>query len=503
MLWGALLGLAVASAQAALAQDVTLTSRNGALAISGTLNSYDGLYFRISSAYGPLTIAADSVLCEGPACPDLLAPKAVIRLMGDKEAGEVLLPSLIETFAQSRGFDLRLPGRDHGPTQLLQKGSETVLAEFYFTPAAPQMASIALSEQRADLVIARFVPDDMLSQVLALDALVPIVAPENPVTRITTANLAAALSGKIENWQDLGGPDMPLVLHGTSEISDLSSALGARLGEDMAPAQRHADMADLATAVARDPWALAVIGRANIGAARALDLQDSCGFVLDPSPLAVMAQDYPLAWPIYMLTPPRRLPVMTAEFLAFLALPAAQNAMADRGFVARSLQTRPLAQDGQRLINAVKTAAGAEELARLQRLAQVMETAQRTSFSFRFQEESNRLDPESQSHLAELSQRIASGQMDGARMILVGFSVETGSVEGEYIRSITQAESVLAALKALAPDIAAEQWPRVDGFGAAMPLACDKTPTGAKLNRRVELWLLPTREDGQKEASDG
>lgn len=495
--------IALAAPMAVQSQDVTLISRNGALRVSGTLTSYDGAYFRVASPYGLLTIAADSVVCEGPACPDLLAPKAVIRLTGDKEAGEALLPDLIAAFAESRGLDVRAPSSGTGPTQVLQKDSDTVLAEFYFTPAAPQVARTALQEVRADLMIARFAPPEATAQVLAQDALVPIVAPDNPASRITAAQLAGALSGAIDNWQDLGGPDMPLVLHGLSKDSDLSTALAARLGQELAPAKTHTSLDELANAVARDPWALAVTGRANVGPARALDLQDSCGFVLDPSPLAVMAQDYPLTLPIYVVTPPRRQPSFLREFLEFLALPAAQEVMADQGFVARTLQSRPLAQDGPRLINAIKAAQDDAELALLQRLAQMMETAQRMSVSFRFEEDSSQLDAVSQTHLAELSQRVASGQVDGASMVLVGFSVETGSGEGEYTRSIRAAEGVLAGLKALAPDIPADQWPRVDGFGAALPMACDSTPAGAKLNRRVELWLLPPSDLGQKEGSDG
>ena len=51
------------------AQDVTLTSRDGALAISGQLQGYDGEFYRIDSAYGLLTLDAQGVICDGPASP--------------------------------------------------------------------------------------------------------------------------------------------------------------------------------------------------------------------------------------------------------------------------------------------------------------------------------------------------------------------------------------------------------------------------------------------------
>lgn len=475
----------------AAAQDLTLTSRNGALAVAGTLTSYDGEFYRIASSYGPLTIAADSVVCDGPACPDLLAPKALIRLTGDGEAGAALLPSLIAAYAAAKGYDLRVPAQGSGRAVLLQKGSDTVLAEFSFDPASPAAARSAMGDARADLVVARFAPLDSGAKVLALDALIPIVAKDNPVRSISTANLAAALAGEIDNWQDLGGPDMPLVLHGLDAGSDLTTALGARLGKDPVVRQAHADMTQLAAAVAGDPWALAVTGRASAGAARPLDLVDSCGFVLDPSPLAVMAEDYPLTLPIYVLTPQRRLPLMVREFLEFLSLPAAQEAIAAQGFVARNLQSRPLAQDGTRLINAIKAAGDGDALAQLQRLVQMMEVADRASVSFRFEQGSDDLDVTSQTQLADLAQRIAAGQLDGTRAVLVGFAADTGNGEADIAASIALANEVLTALSALAPDIDPSLWPSTEGFGAALPMACDSTAAGAKLNRRVELWLLP------------
>ena len=45
-----------------------------------------------SRGSGLLTIDAQGVICDGPACPDLTAPKAVIRIVGAAEAGAALMP---------------------------------------------------------------------------------------------------------------------------------------------------------------------------------------------------------------------------------------------------------------------------------------------------------------------------------------------------------------------------------------------------------------------------
>lgn len=488
---GAVAAAVILAAAPLAAQDVTLTSRDGALSVSGNLISYDGEFFRVVSDVGPLTITADSVVCDGPACPDLTAPKALIRMTGDAEAGLALLPKLIAAFATAKGFDLRKPGAETAPTLLLQPGTSNVLAEFSFTPRAPEAARSAMADAMADLVVARFAPLDSAARILALDALVPIVSPQNTAHRLSTADLAAAMAGKIENWNQVGGPDMPLVLHGLDSDSDLSAALAARLDDVATPAKVHNSLAALAAAVAADPWALAMTGRSNAGPARIVPLVDSCGFVLDPSPISVKTDDYPLTLPVYLLTPQRRLPLIAREFLDFLAHPAAQAAIGAAGFVTREIELRPLAQDGARLINAVKSAQDGAALPLLQRLAMAMETDSRASFSFRFENGTMDLDLTSTETLSDLALHIAAGQMQGVGMALVGFVPAMQDRGAEEAESLLLAEAVLTQLQLLVPDLPAASWPSIDAFGAAMPLACDTTSAGKRLNRRVELWLRP------------
>ena len=54
---------------------------------------------------------------------------------------------------------------------------------------------------------------------LAQDAVVPIVHPDNPTQNLSAAQLRAVFSGAITNWNELGGPDLPIEVlshHGTS-----------------------------------------------------------------------------------------------------------------------------------------------------------------------------------------------------------------------------------------------------------------------------------------------
>lgn len=479
---------ALVIAGAAAAQDITLTARDGGLSLTGVLQGWDGEFYRIQTSYGLLTVDGQGVICEGPGCPDLTAPRIPVRIVGESEPGRVLLPPLIEAFAMARGLDHAI---EEGVARLADKGTGQVLAEFSFQPMSQDMARSALIGGRAELILSAGTEPDLVARPLAVDALVPIIGADNPVATISTSDLARALSGEVANWSEIGGPDMPLVLHGLPPENGLQRALSERLGREVAASVIHPDLAALADAVARDPWGLAMTGRASARQAKVATLTDSCGFPLLPTSLGVKAEDYPLALPLQFLTPRRRLPLMAREFLEFLTLPAAQQAVAASGYIDRAPERQPMTADGLRLINAIQGAGEETSLGDLKRLVDVMDGADRLSFTFRFEDGSSTLDATSQGNLADLAQLLGSGAFDSDQLILAGFSDGSGAADANLALSEERAQSVLVALKSVAPDLAADQFPSVVAFGEALPLACDETAAGRRMNRRVELWLRP------------
>lgn len=474
---------------AALAQDVTLTARDGGLSLTGTLQGWDGEFYRIDTSYGLLTVDGQGVICEGPGCPDLTAPRIPVRILGEGEPGRSLIPPLVAAFAASRGLDHSVT--EDGTARLTDPTTGQILADFTFTPLSQEQARAALLAGRAELILSTATEPDLGFRPLALDALVPVAATDNPVAQISSADLARVLAGDVSNWAEIGGPDMPLVLHGLAPDSGLQRALSERLGRDSAATVIHPDLATLATAVARDPWALAVTGRAMAGRTRILTLTDSCGFPLLPNSLAVKAEDYPLALPLHLLTPRRRLPLMAREFLEFLTLPQAQAVIAATGYVDRDPERQPMTADGLRLINAIQGAGAETTLDDLKRLVDVMDGADRLSLTFRFEDGSSTLDAHSQGNLADLARLLQSGAFRGESLILAGFSDGSGAAAANLALSEDRATAILSALTNAAPDLPADRLPSVIAFGEALPMACDETAAGRRLNRRVELWLRP------------
>ncbi|MCX5635438.1 MAG: phosphate ABC transporter substrate-binding protein [Planctomycetota bacterium] len=82
----------------------------------------------------------------------------------------------------------------------------------------------ALVDSRCDIaMLSRFMkPEEFKSavdkgsmpvaHVIAMDGVCIIVHPSNTVTELTTSKIREIYFGKIKNWKELGGPDMPIVV---------------------------------------------------------------------------------------------------------------------------------------------------------------------------------------------------------------------------------------------------------------------------------------------------
>ncbi|RYI28127.1 MAG: hypothetical protein EON48_05960, partial [Acetobacteraceae bacterium] len=216
----AALGAALCIWGPALAQDVTLVAREGGIVLNGTLQGYDGEFYRISTSYGLLTVDGQGVICEGPACPELIAPKAVIRVVGSPDAS-ALLPVLFEAFARARGLLYEATEGGDYAARILDPETRKDLAAISFAPMDPAQATTALEAGAADLKLAYRPEAGFGSHTVAMDALVAIVAPDNPTPELSTVELAAVLSGEVTNWAQIGGPDMPVVLHALAADTDI------------------------------------------------------------------------------------------------------------------------------------------------------------------------------------------------------------------------------------------------------------------------------------------
>ncbi|WP_338014553.1 phosphate ABC transporter substrate-binding/OmpA family protein [Rhodophyticola sp. CCM32] len=493
---------------------MTLRSLDGAIELDGALIGFDGEFYRVDTIYGPLTVSAQGVSCVGPGCPDLESFVAEARFAGAAVIADRLMPALIQAFARDRGMDVAraLGANGHSTFTLTRRSDDTVAARFTLIPGTTDQAFEALLNRDADLALALRQPSPVerdaadladlgnlgqpqRARVLGLDGLVAVVSPENPIRGIALPDLARVFAGEIINWADLGGGDAPIALHLMQAGSGLAQGFANRVllpaGLDPGPdIIRHMDPHDLASAVARDPYAIGITSFSAIDNARALALGGICGFSQTATPASLKAEDYPLTAPLLVYTPARRLPQLVREFLSFFESRAAERTIRRAGFVTQSILPIPAASQGNRLANAIAVTGDEITLPELQRLAARISDSQRLSPSFRFAAGTADLDTQSRSSVSRLARAIEQGQFDGRQLVFVGFSDGAGDAATNLRLARGRAETVRSAIieAASAADLNRLQL-RVDAFGEAMPMACDDTDWGRAVNRRVEVWL--------------
>ncbi len=495
------------------AQDVTLTSRDGSVEITGTLLGYDGEFYRVASEFGELTVDGTGVLCTGPGCPDLEAYVAELVLSGSRTIGQNLIPPLVSAFAEQQGYSIA--------TESLEDGTVFVLAE---TTPERVVARIVVnivdsSEGFADLISAdadismsmrpvtaeevvlgvearrgRF-SSPKQNKVLALDALVPVVSPRNPVQSISPETLARVFSGEITNWAELGGLDAPIDLVLPRGDTDALQIFQARImeteGREFADgAQGYPTSKELVQAVAGNPFAIGLALQSELSGVKTLPLTGGCGFRSTAAPEALKSDDYPLTVPLYLYLRGGRLPAVGREFVRFTDSPAAQITILRAGYVDQTISRTPIARQGGRLANAIRAAGPEFGLDELKRLVNTLEGARRLSVTFRFDDGSAGLNAQSRSNIALLARALETGTIGGSELVFVGFSDGNGQADANLRLSLQRAASVRAAVVKEAATADPDRVRlKVDGFGEEMPMACDDSDWGRRINRRVEVWL--------------
>lgn len=495
------------------AQDVTLSSPDGVVEITGNLLGFDGEFYRVETKFGELTLDGSGVSCEGPGCPSLSDFVAEITLSGSSSMAEVLLPALIEGFALRNGFKTRrdaLSGENFEYT--LMRSDTRPVARFSFLVSTTDNGFTDLIAQEADIVMAqreiRASEQDMAraaglgdmtaasrSRIVALDALVPVVSPENPVTRISLPSLAKVFSGEINNWQALGGPDAPISLHMSAPGTGLTQAFEDRvLGPSDKKFSQDLRYYDRGTAlvrrVATDPFAIGIASFANTGTTRMLTLTGTCGFVLRANRRAIKTEDYPLTSAMFLYLPERRLAKVARDFLAYVRGPGAQIVIRRAGFVDQAPERISMNAQGDRLTNAILAAGPEVSLGELQRLAHTLSGFRRLSTSFRFEAGSARPDAQSRSNIAQLARALETGLYDGKVLKFVGFSDGQGVASANRKIALKRATGLRDTVLTTAETVSLERVElQVEAFGEALPMACDDSAWGRQVNRRVEVWV--------------
>jgi phosphate transport system substrate-binding protein len=166
---------------------------------------------------------------------------------------------------------------------------------------------------------------------VALDCIVPIVHPSNPVSKLTTDQLKAIYTGKIKNWKEVGGNDKPIVVisrdssSGTFEVWNKLVLKKEKVRPD---AQLQASNGAVAQAVAGNKYAIGYVGIGYLNPKIKGVLVDG----VKASAKTAKDKSYPVARELYMFTKGEPTGAVK-KFLDFLKGAEGQKIAEQEGFV--------------------------------------------------------------------------------------------------------------------------------------------------------------------------
>jgi phosphate transport system substrate-binding protein len=137
--------------------------------------------------------------------------------------------------------------------------------------------------------------------VVALDGIAMIVHPGNPVGKLSLAQVMNIYTGKITNWKQLGGPNVPIVIISRDTNSGTYETFETRVLKGAKIAKNCEYVGSNGAARQRVQSTAAAIGYVGIGfidnTVKALLIEN-----IMPTPETVKDGSYPIARPLYMVT---------------------------------------------------------------------------------------------------------------------------------------------------------------------------------------------------------
>ena len=166
---------------------------------------------------------------------------------------------------------------------------------------------------------------------VAIDAIVPVVHPRNPVKNLSTDQLSQIYQGKITNWKEVGGDNLEIVVISRDSSSGTFEAWGELILKGAKVSQRaqlQASNGAVVQAVSKNKYALGYIGLGYLDkTVKGLTVNGVAA-----SEKTALSKEYPVSRFLYMYTngEPKG---ETAKYIKFVLSPAGQALVKKEGFV--------------------------------------------------------------------------------------------------------------------------------------------------------------------------
>ncbi|MFQ1702830.1 substrate-binding domain-containing protein [Loktanella agnita] len=501
-------------AAGAQAQQVTLKSSDGTVNMTGDFVNFQDNAYVIQTALGQLRVSASRVSCTGAACPDLNSSDADFVVAGSDGIGLGLMPLVIEGYAGAR----------NAAASFVNTGSEGAIVADLISDqgfgddlVAIRVASSSTSDgleqlRRGEAEIAmadrRILPDEaralrdsgagnMISpdqeHIVAIDSLIIITNPNNPIDSLDVRQLGGIYSGQITNWSQVGGPDLPIEVVIRDVGAQRTDSFTARLfGDSGATLTRDATFvptsSDVSLFVNQNPGGIGVVGYAFQRGASAVNIVNQCGITMSPDAFSAKTEEYALQQRLFLYARQDTTNPQVEDFLDFVTSPEADSVIRKAGFIGFSVDRREQSFDDSRARALLDPNADPFEGGYMRQMLSRMVDYDRLSTTFRFRTGSAQLDERGEIDKERLIDYLAT-QPNGSEVLFVGFTDSVGEFSGNLDLSQRRAAQVAEEVESFAGSrLNGINFTSV-GYSEIAPSGCNASEEGRRINRRVEVWI--------------
>lgn len=493
----------------ASAERVELYAPNSNITLEGDLLSFDGKTYVLSTALGTFELQASAVDCRGDACPSV-SLDLTSRIAVTDDASRDLANALVQGLATQ--YDLEAQFEEDGDKASIKlydidRKEQGVIDVASMTVEQARnalmngevdllMTDTAFSLEEAEDIKTQFGLDfqsNANDRVAAIEAYAPLVSRRNSVKLMSLFDLADIISGRITNWSQLGGDDVPIRMILPSENNPefaymrdvLLTPYRIRLNADI---ERMDNPEEIARAVSQDPTAI-TFGSTTRAAVQPVAVQRSCGLLANTSSFQVQAEEYPFTRRLHVYGNSQRLSAGVSTLFDYSISPESGEYVTFARLFPPSIYAEPLSSQGSRVAGALTAATQLEEFVAIQDLVDQLADASRVSTAFRFVTGSARLDTKAGQDLDLIVDYLLEEGSAVKEVLLVGYTDNVGRQDMNVRLAETRAAFVRDALiQASAGRLDADLF-KTYSYGPLAPVDCNDTVEGRASNRRVEVWV--------------
>ena len=509
---------------AAKAGEVMLQMKGGEFSVKGEIKSFDGAKYQIESkSFGVMSLDATRFECIGKDCPKGAKNAAAVSAAqggnlgvatwaGGSAQGTQVMPKLIQAYAASIGANVtRTIGAD--PKNLEFKLSDAAgkeIGTFNVNRQGVPSGLAGLEQKTVDAVWSArpLTPEEQRKgeasglgnlrspeneHIYALNAMVVVVAPENPAVSISIENVAKIYAGQIKDWSELGLPPGKINVYAMVQTSGYWGAF-----EEMVLKPRNLSAAgDIVRIENATEWSDKVtqdrngIGITSIGLtrnAKAMNIESSCGLITRASTFLAKTEEYPLTHRLHLYTAGAPRAPLARELLSFALSPKMQAVLKDANFVDQSPEGLDFQGQTTRIAYALNAAGPDFDLNLMKTLISELKPASRLTTTLRFETGNFALDTKATADVVRLRTLLESDEYKNKTVMLAGFADGVGRFDSNLALSQKRAATVLAALqRAGSKPIQANVVTKA--YSQLAPVACNDTLEQRSFNRRVEVWV--------------